>query len=79
MLHVSLDFLLKMLQELFHLVAFGFHHFFRNFRSLAIGRFKFMVCQGADLLGLFLGNVPGMSKNRCEDAVQVLHFFLGHI
>ena len=68
-----------MLQELFHLVPLDLHRLFRNRRSLAVGRFKFVVCQGADFLGLFLGNVPSMGKNRCQYAVQMLYLFLGRV
>lgn len=70
MIYIGLDFLLVMLQELFRLVPFSLHHLLRNRRCLAVGGFKFMVCQGADLLGFFLGNVPRMGKHRRQYTVK---------
>ena len=68
----------KMLQELVHILAFMLHDFISNVRSSFICMFKLMVRQSADFLGLFLGNVSVVGKNRCQYAAQMFHFFFSH-
>jgi hypothetical protein len=54
MVHVLLNFLCEMLQELVHILTFMLHDVFGDIGCVIMGLFECMIIQTADLLGLFL-------------------------
>ena len=55
LLHVLIDFLSKMVQEMIHLLALGLADFFRNPPPFGVDFLEILFRKAADLLGLLLG------------------------